>query len=72
MKKKYIPLTDQLRQAVLSCGQSQYAICKATGIDKTAMSRFMRGERGLSMSVMDNLGAYLNLRIVTDKKKVSK
>jgi transcriptional regulator with XRE-family HTH domain len=69
MKKKYLPLTDQLRQAVLTCGQSQYAICKATGIDKTTISRFMRGERGLSMSVMDTLGEYLGLRIVTDKEK---
>ncbi len=67
MKRKYIPLTDQLRQAVLNCGQSQYAICKATGIDKTALSRFINGERGVSMEVMNTLGEYLGLRIVTDK-----
>ena len=69
MKRKYIPLTDQLRQAVLNCGQSQYAVCKATGIDKTALSRFINGERGVSMEVMDTLGKYLRLWIVTDKTK---
>ena len=69
MKQKYTPLDDQLRQAVLNCGQSQYAICKATGIDKTALSRFINGERGVSMEVMNTLGEYLGLRIVADKPK---
>jgi plasmid maintenance system antidote protein VapI len=69
MKKKYTPLDDQLRQAVLDCGQSQYAICKATGIDKTALYRFINGERGVSMEVMNTLGEYLGLRIVADKAK---
>jgi transcriptional regulator with XRE-family HTH domain len=69
MKQKHLSLTDQLRQAVLNCGQSQYAICKATGIDKTALSRFVNGERGVSMEVMNTLGEYLGLRIVTGKPK---
>jgi hypothetical protein len=69
MRRKYTPLDDQLRQAVLDCGQSQYAICKATGIDKTALSRFINGERGVSMAVMNSLGEYLGLRIVADKAK---
>ena len=67
MKRKYTPLDDQLRQAVLDCGQSQYAICKATGIDKTALCRFINGEHGVSMEVMNTLGEYLGLRIVADK-----
>jgi transcriptional regulator with XRE-family HTH domain len=67
MKRKYTPLTEQLRQAVLNCGQTQYSLCKATGIDKTALSRFINGERGVSMKVLDTLGEYLGLRIVADK-----
>ena len=66
---KQILLTDQLRQAVLNSGQSQYAICKATGIDKSALSRFVTGERGVSCEAMDILGEYLGLRIVADKPK---
>jgi hypothetical protein len=72
MKKKHLPLSDQLRQAVLNCGQSQYAICKATGIDKSALFRFVTGERGVSMELMDTLGEYLRLRIVADKGKAKK
>ena len=63
MKRKCTPLTEQLRQAVLNCGETQYALCKATGIDKTALSRFVNGERGVSMKVLDRLGEYLKLEI---------
>jgi plasmid maintenance system antidote protein VapI len=69
MKQKHLSLTEQLRQAVLNCGQSQYTICKATGIDKTALFRFVTGERGVSCAVMDTLGEYLGLRILADKSK---
>jgi len=72
MKEKHLPLSEQLRQAVLNCGQSQYAICKATGIDKTALFRFVTGERGVSMQVMDTLGEYLGLRIVADNARAKK
>jgi hypothetical protein len=72
MKQKRLPLADQLRQAVLNCGQSQYAVCKATGIDKTALFRFVTGERGVSMEVMNTLGEYLGLRIVADKPRAKK
>ena len=64
---KYISLTEQLRRAVLNCGQSQATICKTTGIEKTALFRFLAGERGVSCEVMDILGKYLGLRIVADK-----
>jgi transcriptional regulator with XRE-family HTH domain len=69
MKRKRAKLTEQLRQAVLNCGETQYAVCKATGIDKTALSRFINGERGVSMKVLDTLGEYLGLQIVNDKPK---
>jgi len=72
MKRKHLPLTDQLRQAVLNCGQSQAAICRATGIDKTALFRFVTGERGVSMKVMNKLGEFLGLRIVADKPRPKK
>jgi plasmid maintenance system antidote protein VapI len=72
MKTKYIPLTDQLRQAILDCGQTRYAISKATGIGQDKLSRFINGERGVSCEVMDKLGEYLGLRIVADKPKKQK
>jgi transcriptional regulator with XRE-family HTH domain len=61
-------LTGQLRRLVLSRGKSRYQIAKETGIDESALSRFVNGERGVSMAVLDKLGECLGLAIVQVKK----
>ena len=60
-------LTEQLRRLVLNCGKSRYQIAKETGIDESALSRFVSGERGVSMTVLDKLGECLGLAIVQAK-----
>lgn len=67
-KQKKPKLSDQVRQAIKSCGESRYAIAKATGIDNSTLSRFMSGERGLTTTALDILAEYLELRIVMDRK----
>ena len=68
MSKKTAPLTEQLRQAVLTCGETRYAISKATGVSQVTLSRFVHGERGLSMEAMDALGQYLGLELVARRR----
>jgi hypothetical protein len=63
MGPKRIPLSDQIRQAMANCGQTRYAISKATGISESTLSRFMARERGLPMKTLDKLSDYLNLHI---------
>lgn len=65
-------LTDQLRAAVVESGRTLGQITRDTGIDKSALSRFVNGERGVSMEALDKLGEYLRLRIVADKPKTKK
>ena len=72
MKSKQIPLTDQLRRAIETCGETRYAIAIATGVDQSTLSRFVNGERGLSMEAMDALGEYLELEIVTKRRPPKK
>lgn len=54
-------VTDQLRQAVKKCGESRYAIAKATGIPASVLSRFVAEGRGLRSENIDLLCAYLGL-----------
>ncbi len=62
-------LSDEIRQAVRDCGESQYRIMQETGIDKATLSRFVSGERGLPMKTLDTLAQYLDLHIVVGKGK---
>ena len=62
-KKAKQTLVDQLRQAVVDSGKTLGEITRDTGIDKSALSRFVNGERGVSMAVMNTLGEYLELEI---------
>ena len=48
-------LADQLRRAIGGCGMSLNQLAKATGVNKAQLSRFMRGERHLSLPAADNV-----------------
>ncbi|MBN1588363.1 MAG: helix-turn-helix transcriptional regulator [Pirellulales bacterium] len=61
-------LTNQLRQAVVDSGETLGHLARETGIDKSALSRFVNGHRGLSMEALDALGKHLKLRIVKIRK----
>jgi predicted transcriptional regulator len=63
--------SQQLRKAVDQSGMSRYRIAKLIGTSEATMSRFMSGQRGLSMEVTDRLFALLELTI-TRKPKRSK
>lgn len=66
---KRIQLSDQIRQAVESSGFSQYRLSKEVRIGKTSLSRFMRGERGLTLKALDRLADFLELEIVIRSKR---
>jgi transcriptional regulator with XRE-family HTH domain len=72
MAKKRLKLSEQIRHAVETCGQTRYVISKATGIDQATLSRFVNGERGLPMKTLDVLADHLNLNIQASKLKGKK
>lgn len=65
-------VTDQLRQAVEQCGETRYAIGKATGIPASVLSRFVTGGHGLRSENIDKLCDYLGLTLTTRAGKVRK
>ncbi len=56
-------LTDQLSKAIdhNAQGMTRYAICKASGLDQSTLSRFMAGKSGLALETVDKLGELLGL-----------
>lgn len=57
------PLSRQIRKAIETSGRTRYSICKELKIPQSTLSRFMSGERGLSMEVLDPLGLLLGLEL---------
>ncbi len=71
-KRKTTKLSDQIRQAMDDSGHSRYRIAQDTGIDESALSKFVNGKRGINSETLDILGKYLGLRIVLDPKRKPK
>jgi hypothetical protein len=55
--------SDQLRQAVRESELTRYAISVRTRIDQGTLSRFIKGERGMSLDSVDRLMECLGLEI---------
>ena len=66
---KHTPLSDQLRRAIDSAPMTRYRISKDLGISEATLSRFMSGERGLTLKVVDALANYLGLRLCGHHEK---
>lgn len=66
------PLSDELRGAVERSGLSRYSIWQQTGIDQGTMSKFLAGDRGLSIESIDKLADLLRLHICTADAKQSR
>jgi len=64
MSKKRIMLGDQIRQAVDASGLSRYAICKALDLNEGGFSRFMSGDKGLTLANLEAVADLLDLHIV--------
>jgi len=64
--------TERLRAAIDADGRSRYALCKLSGIDKAAMSRFMSGQAGLSTDSLDRLLPVLGLTLASESKPTNR
>jgi transcriptional regulator with XRE-family HTH domain len=68
-KKQTKPMSERLKEAIEQSGKTRYRIAQDTEIAESALSRFMSGERGLSMESLDRLLEYLGLEVVARKSK---
>jgi transcriptional regulator with XRE-family HTH domain len=72
MGGKRLEFSDQLRRAVDAAGLSRYRLCKELGIAQSTLSRFMSGQRGLTMKCLDRLAALLDLHVAAGKRPMKK
>ena len=66
---KKCAFSEQVREAIRQSGLSQYAICKACGIDKSYMSKFMSGKVGLRMASLDQIADLIGMEVRLTPRK---
>jgi transcriptional regulator with XRE-family HTH domain len=63
-KKREVPaMVEQIRAAVRSSGLTSTVLAERTGVDTGRISRFMRGERDLTLHAAARLCAALGLEL---------
>jgi plasmid maintenance system antidote protein VapI len=60
-------MTAVLLKAIDASGQSLYSIAKATGMQKTALGRFVAGKQSLRLDIADRLAAHFGLVLKKDR-----
>lgn len=61
-------LSDQLRKAIKNSGKSHYELAKAAGVSIPSIGRFMKKERGLNLSVAEQIAEVLGLELRAKRK----
>src|SRR5262245_45427194 len=56
-------LAEQLRQAIRDCGQTLNQLSTACGVGRDRLSRFVRGERDMTVAAADKICRALGLRL---------
>ena len=62
-------MSERIRAEIEGSPVSRYRLAQETGIEESALSRFMSGNRGLSMEALDALFEYFDLDVVRRGRK---
>jgi plasmid maintenance system antidote protein VapI len=68
-KRHHQKVSEQLKEAILNCGETRYRIAQETGITEATLSKYIHGHHGLSQETVDILAEYLGLRLVADDQR---
>jgi transcriptional regulator with XRE-family HTH domain len=66
--KKARSISDALRSAIIKSGMTRYEIAKRSGVPQSALSRFMNGERSISLETLDKLAEVLSVELSPSKR----
>ena len=63
------PITEAVRRVIKKSGMSVFALARASGVPQPVLSRFVRGERDITLRTLDKL--VVALRVELREKKGS-
>jgi len=62
-------LTKQLREAIQNSGKSLNQLARECGVGPDRLSRFLRGERDLTVDAADRICRALRLRLISEGQR---
>ena len=68
-KQKAERITEQIREAIGSSELSRYEIAKQSGVDQATLSRFVSGERSITLETAEKLCPVLGLELLVRRRK---
>jgi plasmid maintenance system antidote protein VapI len=66
-RKAPTSLSDQLRELIATAGLSVYELARDAGVDRSVLSRFLAGQRTITLETADRLAAVLKLRLIAGR-----
>jgi len=63
------PISDELLQALNFAGRTLNAVAAEAGVDRSALARFVSGERDLMLATLDRLAPALGLKLIRGPRK---
>ncbi len=69
MGRRNTTISQALRKAIAKSGESLADLNRATGISTAVLSRFVRGERTLTLPTADKLARHLGLELVKRERR---
>ena len=62
-------ISERLRAAILTAGESRYRIAQETGVDEAMLSRFVNRKTSFTLPAVDVLAEYLGLDLLPTKRQ---
>jgi transcriptional regulator with XRE-family HTH domain len=66
--QKEAPLATELQRAILESGMSLNQVGKHSGVSQGQLSRFVRGDRTLTLPAVDKLCRFFGLKLVREAR----
>jgi transcriptional regulator with XRE-family HTH domain len=60
--------SDQMRRTIEESGITRYQLSCKTGVDQSALSRFVKGQRGLQLDAIDRIAEVLGWSLSVEPK----
>ena len=65
-------ISEQVRRAIEECGMTRYRLSQVSGVSEGMLSRYMTGEREMTLRTLDRLAPFIGVQIAVKRPRQPK